>query len=261
MTTKKTQPDQAVLSERPLNMKGHELFAARTRDLIDSLDWQPWVSTSFLTPAEQQLLEKLAGSLHVEFSGGYPGAERKLAVLSELPEDVDFSECFVCLKSPLSPEDPAPEHRHVLGALMHLGLEREVIGDIVIDRDAVHVFVLSHMADFVKDSCTRAGKSSLHFEISDTTDLKGIELLPIRINVSSLRLDAVVAALAHCSRSSAMDKIRAGDVKLNDVQVVQNDTLCHNDHVSIRRCGRFLMNGIVSSTRKQRLVLEFLQYA
>ena len=55
--------------------------------------------------------------------------------------------------------------------------------------------------------------------------------------------------------------IQAGKVQLNHVVLVSPDELCNNNvTISIRGVGRFEYLGIVSKTRKNRLVIEVNQY-
>ena len=73
-------------------------------------------------------------------------------------------------------------------------------------------------------------------------------------------MDAIVAQLAHCSRTKASKLIASGLVKLNDVVLEENVQLCDNDYVSIRRVGRFQFNGILAISKKNRLILGFLKF-
>lgn len=116
------------------------------------------------------------------------------------------------------------------------------------------------MARYIQEQVCRIGGVSLHFDQADAQDMPVPQKESIRINVSSLRTDAVVAALAHCSRSRALEMIRQGFVKVNDVVLDDNGRLCNNDVISVRRTGRFQFAGEVSRTRKDRLVLEFYKY-
>ena len=82
----------------------------------------------------------------------------------------------------------------------------------------------------------------------------------IKAVIASERADAVVAALAHCSRSEAKQMIRAGLVQFNHVTLVEADELCDNNvTISIRGTGRFTYLGASGRTRKDRITAEFLQ--
>lgn len=246
-----------------MQTKGHELLISRTYDALEqsSRRNQP-VVTSFLTPAEQQIVQQIC-KYRAVFSGGYDQAERKTAVI--LPEDADewMREDFgiVCLKAETDPYSEPLRHPDVLGALMHSGISREITGDILCSDRAVFLFVRSHMAEFVCDEIRQIRRQNITFSPCEASDLPEVNREKIEINVPSLRFDAVVAGLARCSRSKAEDMIRMGFVRINDVILDQKGQLCNNDVVSVRRCGRFLFLGVKNTTRKNRLVLEFLKYS
>ncbi|MDY3034717.1 MAG: YlmH/Sll1252 family protein [Absicoccus sp.] len=243
------------------NQRGHEEFIAKVKDNIQLsyVRYQP-VVTSFLTPSQAQMLPSIVGkSMIVYMSGGYAQAQRKVACISPYAlEDVDFS--VVCLVSKYDARYKELKHPDVLGALLHLGIKRDQLGDILVDAHEIVLFCTSHMADFIIDSCTKIARCPIHFERDDDHIVNGISFEEIRVNCSSLRMDAIVAQLAHCSRTKASKLIASGLVKLNDVVLEENVQLCDNDYVSIRRVGRFQFNGILAISKKNRLILGFLKF-
>ena len=42
-------------------------------------------------------------------------------------------------------------HRDYLGALMNLGIERYLIGDILVDEKCAYIFCMSHIMDLLKE--------------------------------------------------------------------------------------------------------------
>ena len=216
------------------------------------------IMTSFLSPVEQEILCQMVGhKAALYLDGGYEQSERKVAVLSN--EMVEYSD-VVCLHSIYDNRFKELTHRDILGALMHLGIEREQLGDLIVEKKDIYIFVKEKMAEYIKSSCTQIGRCSLNFEEIDGVDLNHVNRVPIQVNAASLRLDVVVAALAHCSRSKASEYIRQGLVKVNDVILDEIVILCNNDFVSIRKIGRFQFKEVVSTTRKNRLILCFDQF-
>lgn len=209
------------------------------------------ILTSFLSLPEQEVAKTiLSRKTDYTFYGGYDHAERCQAILKGTKEDTDI----VCLTSRLY---ETVTHPQVLGALMHMGIDRGQIGDIRIDQDTLHIFCRKALAPFICAQLTRAGKASLHLEETEEASMEATGVEIVTIVAASPRLDAVVAGLARCSRSMAAEKIRTGDIKVNDVPVVRNGTLCNNDFVSIRRCGHFRYLGKTADTKKGRMVLAF----
>lgn len=232
--------------------KGHEMLVSRLYDALKASHTRSEpILTSFLSLPEQEVAKTLlSNKTEFELWGGYAQAERKQAILNGGTQDSDI----VCLVSPLY--EPV-SHPQVLGALMHMGIDRGQIGDIRMEEDTLSLFCRKALAPFICAELTRAGKASLHLRVEEHTDLQASETETVTVICASLRLDAVIASLAHCSRSQAAEKIRAGDIKVNDVPVVRNGTLCNNDFVSIRRCGRFRFVKKTAETRKGRMVLAF----
>ena len=77
---------------------------------------------------------------------------------------------------------------------------------------------------------------------------------PVPILLASERLDALVAAVYHLSRSASQQLICQGRVALNDREAQSaNAVLRPGDSVSVRGKGRFIYEGIDASTRKGRL--------
>lgn len=232
--------------------KGHERLVSRLYDALKvSHTRQEPILTSFLSLPEQEVASTiLSNKIELVFWGGYEHAERKQAILQGDKSDSDI----VCLTSPLY---ETVSHPQVLGALMHMGIDRGQIGDIRIGDKNLAIFCRKALAPLICAELTRAGKASLHLVESEQTDMGANVTETITIVAASTRLDAVIAGLAHCSRSMAVEKIRTGDIKVNDVPVVRNGTLCNNDFVSIRRCGHFRFMGKTADTKKGRMVLAF----
>ena len=130
--------------------KEEELLAKRIQDLAKIADLKCMTTFSdFLNLNEQNILHQTLQKfpwIHCETSGGYEGAERQIAAfvpdaLSYLMEDVSsdsgfspFSWPISCIRiEPLNLKFAEPlSHRDILGALMHLGIERSKMGDIAV---------------------------------------------------------------------------------------------------------------------------------
>ncbi|MCI6087285.1 MAG: YlmH/Sll1252 family protein [Absicoccus porci] len=221
--------------------------------------YQP-VVTSFLTPSQAQMLPPIVGkSMFVYMSGGYAQAQRKVACIS--PYELENVDYFIdCLVSKYDARYKVLRHPDVLGALLHLGIERDQLGDILVNQEEIVLFCTSHMADFIMDACIKIGRCPIHFEIDNAHEVQGVSYEEIRVNCSSLRMDTIVAQLAHCSRTKASKMIASGLVKLNDVVLEENGQLCDNDYVSIRKVGRFQFKEVVATSKKNRLILRFLKF-
>ena len=104
--------------------------------------------SEFLTGAEQAALLSLRPG-PFEFDGGYAGAERRTAVF--LPwEGAGYESAVACLQAAPASARFAGElgHRDCLGALMSLGIRREVLGDIVPQEGKLYIFCLRSIAPY-----------------------------------------------------------------------------------------------------------------
>ena len=174
--------------------------------------------------------------------------------------DLEPNYDYVILKSTYTPQKRSCTHKDVLGALMHLGLQRNQLGDIFVDDTQILLVCKEGMTDFICRECHKIANVFVDFKEDYSVVFPAAAAEIVTVHVASLRMDAIIAALAHCSRSKAMDLLKSGWVKLNDVVLEENDRLCNNDYVSIRKTGRFQFLGVESHTRKDRLILRFEKY-
>lgn len=239
--------------------KGQDAFVSRLYDLMDqcSRGSRP-VMTSFLSLYEQETAKRICSGYSLCFDGGYPEAEKKRLLISEF--DMDLKPEVCCVKADLPKFGKEITHQQVLGTLMHEGIKREALGDFVCTPEAVWIFCTPSIGKFICEQIPRIGSQMVNFHETEPDDMPVPEKETILVNVPSLRTDAIVGALAHCSRAKAVDMIRQGFVKVNDIVLEDNGRMCDNDVISVRRTGRFLFFGEVNRTRKDRLVLEFQKY-
>lgn len=242
------------------NYSGHELFISQIQDQIRLSELRySQVVTSFLTPVEQEIINQIVSkNIFVSMYGGHIHAQRKVAVFSPFESKCDYE--ISILSSKFDSRFKSITHRDVLGVLMNLGIEREVLGDLIVEEDRIVIFCKEYMSDYIIDNCTKISSCSISFKRLDQVEINTPLYEEIFINSSSLRIDAVVSSLANVSRSDAQALIKRGYVKLNDVVLETHKQLCNNDFVSIRRCGRFKFVDIKSTTKKNRLVLRFEKF-
>lgn len=94
------------------------------------------------------------------------------------------------------------EHPNLLGSLIGTGLKRQKFGDLLFSEDNVQFICTSDVADFVRAQLTHVGRASVSLEEISKADLQPvISKTDIKEDtISSLRLDAVCAAVSRQSR-------------------------------------------------------------
>ena len=75
------------------------------------------------------------------------------------------------------------------------------------------------------------------------------------------RLDAVLAAMLHCSRGQASELIEAGRVEINHLPADKPHAQVYvGDVFSVRGKGRFRLTALPGKSKKDRSIIEFFQY-
>ena len=221
--------------------------------------------TRFLDPAETELCRHLARQYDAGFSawGGYDQAERVVGCFSPAGEEMDTAQYpVVCLHSRYSPKFCSITHRDLLGSFMALGLTRSCAGDMIIAGTDIYLFAHAQTADFIAQSMKSTGKAPLDFHaLTETPQMPEPEGTRFSAVVSSLRLDAVLAAAYRLSRSEAADSIRAGLVKVNHLACDRVDLpLQEGALLSMRGRGRVRLLSVDGTTRKQRIGITMFRY-
>lgn len=215
-------------------------------------------ATCFLSAREQALVRQILPNCR--FFGGIAGAER--AVAFYLPDYLTESSYFedgpiACLRASFY-EENSLNHRDVLGALMGAGIRRETVGDICIHGKTCDIFVLSELKKYLLDNLTSAGRTHLHLTQIPLRDAEKLpqELREERLTVSSLRLDGVISAAFHISRSRAAELIVGGAAAVNSLPCLKQDrAVVETDELSLRGFGKLRILAVHGETRKGRLAL------
>ncbi len=212
-------------------------------------------ASDFLTPAEQAELTRLGLEPYV-FDGGWEGAERRCAVF--LPwEGCEWESRVVCLEIAPANVRFAEEltHRDYLGALMALGIRREAMGDILVRGKTAWLFCLDTVAEYVSAQLGEVRRTTVRVKTADPAAVEPPE--PPKetvVNVSSPRLDALVAAVYRLSRAESQRLFERELVLVNSLPARGPGAEAKKDDIiSVRGHGRFQYLGGAGETRKGRL--------
>lgn len=242
-------------------------LAAKLLDLAEAaLRNRKYKVTEFLDPFGYSIAETIAAHyerLELLANGGYDGAERVKAVFvnEEFRGNPEFALEVIAAK--WDERYYQITHRDVLGALMGLGIKREIIGDIIMSGHGCQVIIDSSLNNFVTQNFTKIGAAPITISHLNLSDLLPREekVKEIKTTVASLRLDVIAAAGFGTSRSRMSEEIAAGKLKVN-WQDAKNSaqSIKIGDIISMRGRGRVEVFEIVGQTKKGRISIVLKRF-
>ena len=193
--------------------------------------------------------------------GGYEDAERVMIRFGDDSEDtLDFPISIIVIKQRASEKYRATlTHRDSLGAIMGLGIERRLIGDISVGDDA-YVFVEKHIADYICSSLHEVGKAPVNASLADSAQIV-VKREGKTVFVPSMRVDAIVGEVFSLSRSQSLEYFRKELVFVNGkICASASKQVEISDKISVRGKGKFEIIGPVSLTKKGRYSVLVSKY-
>ena len=227
--------------------------------------------TPFLSPGEQasvaDLLNAWGRPRHL-FWGGYPDSERRVCLfLADWQEEDDIlqdPEGPLAAVQAKFPADASLTHRDILGALMGLGVTREVLGDILLPQPGLcQVAVLREAAPILLSQWEGAGRYKVRLSEISLQQLtpKPAQVKTIRDTVASPRLDAVLAAGFSLSRSRAAALIASGKAAVNHRECLKADRQVEEgDVLTCRGLGKCVVREVPGQSKKGRTMLVLERY-
>lgn len=194
--------------------------------------------------------------------GGYENAQRVVAGFGEDINKNDFP--ITCLKiSPVMQKfSDNLSHRDFLGAIMNLGIKREMLGDIIIENNCGYLFCLDKMSGYIADNLSKVKHTTVKTEITGNLP-ENLNKLPniSHVIVSSVRLDVIICAVYNLSRSSCSKLFKTDKIFVNS-KCSENSSynVKNGDIVSVRGFGRFIFEEQIRNTKKDRIVIAIRKY-
>lgn len=239
-------------------------LVAQLNDGIDlCLTRQKPYFMSFMSERKQAVLFSELKKAYFDnylFFGGYGNSERKMLGLFF---DEPCEDCF-----PISAVEfsfrkcDKLTHRDFLGALMSLGIERETVGDILVEDGRAVVFVKTELSDYIMSQISKVGRVGVKVDDADLSKLpQGRGFEEKTYIVSSLRLDNIVAAVCRLSREKTRTVIMADSVCVNFEETKNVSlNLKEDDVFTIRGKGKFVLKSILGTTGKGRIRISVIHY-
>ena len=240
-----------------------ELLLAKLRDCVKASQRRPSF-LGFLDESEAAFCReylKREPAAHLLW-GGYEGAERVMAgFFPDYLEPAGGEFPLTALTFTYRPEDRLG-HRDFLGAFMRLGIERSVVGDILVGEGRTVAFIRQEMERYFLDNLQKIGRVGVKAQPGFEEPLPAIrEYKEISGVVASPRLDCMAALLCRTSREKAAKLVAAGLVAVNHREALEADLrLEENDILSIRGQGKFIVDVLGPLTAKGRLTVKCRKY-
>jgi RNA-binding protein YlmH len=153
---------------------------------------------------------------------------------------------------------------------MNLGIEREMIGDIIMKespktgrRNTAYLFCVTSIADFIIDNLTRIKHTNVKTVICPDAALSdlAVQLKEVTCIAASPRIDAVIAGITGLSRSQVVTLFREKKVSLNSRLCENNSySMKPDDILSVRGYGKYIYRHAGNETRKGRVYITLEQY-
>lgn len=248
---------------------------ARLDDLMMAAGRGEVAKSVFLSPRELHYAQGYLRAHGVGFLafGGYPDAERRrIYIMPDYMETVDnpeglseygFDTDISCVKVVPSGYRSLT-HRDFLGSTLGLGLERTVIGDILVRDDGeADIICDSTLSDFLAQNLCKVANDKVHTSVLPLDKIEAPERRFAEINdtVASPRVDCIVGALCSLSREKARCAVESGLVEVNFESEERPDRdVSAPCTVSVRGYGRYEVLSVCDKTKKGRYRLSARKY-
>ena len=219
--------------------------------------------THFLTLEEQEILQQKAKyypTLKLDFITGFNGGERAIVYLHPADNNL-FNSPVVLLKLTYGNKFKDITHRHILGNLLALGIERNRVGDIAVFDGFSYVAVEKDLVSFI----LMEFKTLNHLPVLVTECHEEITIMDNGIDktlfVPSLRSDVVIAQSFNLSREKVSELFAHEYVKINQVLIFKAfKDIKIGDTISVKHYGRIKILDDKDTTRSGRIVLKIKLY-
>lgn len=216
--------------------------------------------SDFLTPLEFNFAYKIISKLDIHYDIIFKNEDydRKLIVFYK--QDYDLKNFLEIIKFK---DLDNMEHRNILGNILHLGINREKIGDIIKIENYWYVYCLKPIGKFIFSNGIKHLKQDVEVQLLDDIFIfeNFREFSNEKIIVSSFRLDCFVKELSKTSREVSKKLIKNSYVKLNYNECNDFDKKVNSDDIiSIRKVGKFKVGVVERTTKKDKYIVNVKRY-
>ena len=221
----------------------------------------PMFGKAFYTPNIWSWFEKnlCSKDFKVETNGFFEDAERRMISFNNIYEN---SFPMKLIKIQNTSKFSSLNHKDFLGGILSLGIERNKIGDLLVDKNSCYVPVYEEIENFIIYNIDKISRVVCTAEVIDSFEfLPKVNFKEEIILVSSLRIDGVVSKITNVSRSKATTMIEQGQVLINYVKIKDKSyELKGEERITIRGFGKFILGNSIGNSKSGRIKVIIKKY-
>ena len=147
-------------------------------------------------------------------------------------------------------------HRDFLGAVMNLGIERDVVGDIFVPDSGTQrgalLFCHENIADYIAENLERVRHTNVTCKRAEgEIEMENTGPGRISLTVASPRADGVISRVYNLSRDESRELFNNGRIFINGIQRENASyQLKEEDAVTVRGFGKFIFYGQTGVSKK-----------
>ena len=224
------------------------------KDKIKNINPKSTYLSKFLNSDEQRMIINQFKNTDYQLVGGYINPEYKRFLLN-----VDDPK-ITCFYIEHNSNYLTLTHRNILGTLLSLGIERNTIGDILVEESVF--FCTSEIKDFLLQEFTAIAHQPINLKEIDGTHVKRqIKLEEYQSFVDSMRLDLVISRICAISRDKAKLMIENELIKVNHQVTLKPTKLIQEDDIlSIRKHGRYIITDTSKRSKKNKIMMIYHKF-
>lgn len=154
------------------------------------------------------------------------------------------------------------KHQDIIGTLFSIGILPSMYGDILIINNHYYIYILKIFKNYLISNLIMIKNKKVSLVECDINSFKDYQRKYeiIELVVSSLRIDSIVANVAHTNRENAANKIKNKEILVNYDYPKNSYTLKENDVFSIRKFGKYKFTKVKNITKKGNFIAEIYKY-
>ena len=243
-------------------MNTDNILTAHLRDLAERALKTGCAISHFIPITDAVNAPKISGVKNI-IDGGCENAERvRVVFVNSDWGEYERDNLFGVLEIKWNKNDTLG-HRDILGSVMSLGIERKVVGDIIITDDSAIIICLPEMSDYIIENITKIGRVGVTVTKATIADIpdKTVDLSIKRTTVASMRLDVIIGAAFNLSRTKVTGLIEIGRVSINHAECLKSEKIVDAGAIiSAKGKGCFKIVNVGDMTRKGRIIVELGLY-